>query len=157
MARDEHMTTIDGHRYQMTMLGATAGYRLFHRLFKMFGPSIGALIDLVGDAKGGIENTDLSSKAAVKAIQALTDNVHEADLDHLIDQLKGQTMVGLNGSEKTVPLDSVFEAHFAGDITALFRWLIWALKVQYSTFQDVFATMKPPVAADVTRVDKPSP
>jgi hypothetical protein len=78
-------------------------------------------------------------------------------MDHVIGQLKGQTLIGLHGSEKTVPLDSVFEAHFAGDIVSMFRWLFWALRVQYSTFQGVFATLRPPVAEDVTRGAKASP
>jgi len=150
VARDRQSTIIDGHRYEMTMLGATAGYRLFHRLFKMVGPSFGAIMDAVGQP-GGVENTDLSSKVVVDAIRTLSEQVKESDLDHLVEQLRGQTHVGIGGTEMTVPLSGVFEAHFAGDVMGIGRWLIWGLKVQFATFADAFTTSKPPSGEGVTQ------
>ena len=45
MAREIHSTVIDGHRYEMTQLGATPGYQLFTRISKVVIPSIGILVD----------------------------------------------------------------------------------------------------------------
>ncbi len=142
MARERQDTFIGEHKYEMTMLGATPGYRLFRRLFKMFGPSLGALMDAT--AGENIQDVDLTSQTVKDGIQALTENVKESDLDHVIDLLKGQTHVGVDGSEKTIPLKSVFESHFAGDTFGMFAWVWWGLQVQYATFSSAFASMKPP-------------
>lgn len=151
MARERETTLIDGHRYKMTMLGATAGYQLFCRLFRMFGPSFGAIMDAVGSGK--VEDTDLSSQVVVDAIRTLSDQIKESDLDYLIDRLRSQTHVGIGGNDKTVSLDSVFEAHFAGDILGLGKWIVWGLQVQYSTFANAFATLNPPVEGGVTQAE----
>ena len=143
MSRETQSTTIDGDRYEMTQLGATAGYRLFHRLFKMLGPTFGKVTDALAD-DGNIQDVNLSSDAAVAAIEALTHHVKESDLDHVIGVLKAETSVGIGGSDKTVPLTGVFEMHFSGRIGTLFRWLAWGLKVQYASFLDAFKDMKPP-------------
>lgn len=144
MPLDKHSTTIDGDLYEMTLFGATQGYRLFLRLFKMLGPTLGKVMDAVGEDSGNIQDVNLSSDAAVAAIDALTSHVRESDLDHLIEALKKQTHVGVGGSSKTVPLAGVFEMHFSGRLNSMLRWLIWGLKVQYASFLDVFSGMKPP-------------
>ena len=139
------------------MLGATAGYRLFHRLFKMLGPSFGAIMDAVGGS-GGIEDADLSSQVVVNAIRTLSSEVREVDLDHLVESLRGQTHVGPGGTEQTVPLSQVFELHFSGDILGLGKWVVWGLKVQYATFASAFASLRPPVADGATQAEtSPSP
>jgi hypothetical protein len=134
----------------MTMLGATAGYKLFHRLFRMLGPTFGSMMDIGAEAKS-VEDIDVSSKTVVDAIRMLSENVKEEDLEHVIDELKSQSHVGPNGSDKTIPLAQVFEAHFAGDITGLFRWLFWGLQVQYSTFRSVFRIFASPAEEDTTQ------
>lgn len=141
MGRETHRTVIDGDLYEMSLFGATQGYRLFHRLFKMFGPSFGKLIDAVADSN--LQDVNLSSDAVVTALRSLTDSVSEADLDVLIDALRKQTLVGVGGTEKTVPLAGVFELHFSGRIGTMFKWLGWGVKVQYSSFADAFADMMP--------------
>lgn len=152
MSRETESTTIDGDRYEMTQLGATAGYRLFHRLFTMLGPTFGKVTDALA-SDGSIQDVNLSSDAAVAAIEALTHHVTERDLDHVINVLKGETHVGVGGSEKTVPLAGVFEVHFAGRIGTLFRWLAWGLKVQFASFLDAVKDMKPPGGAAVSSAE----
>jgi len=143
VGREIQHTIIDGDRYEMTLFGATQGYRLFHRLFKMFGPGFGALMDAASET-GSIQDVDLSSDVVVSGIRSLTENVREADLDHVIDSLKKCTHVGAGGIENTIPLGGVFELHFSGRIGTMFKWLGWGLQVQYASFFDAFANMKPP-------------
>lgn len=143
MPDERNSTTIDGDRYEMTLFGATQGYRLFYRLFKMFGPSFGRLVEAMKDG-ASIQDVDMAGDAAVAALKSLAVDVHEADLDHVIDALKKQTHVGQGGSDKTVPLAGVFEVHFQGRLGSMFKWLAWGLKVQYQSFFDVFADMRPP-------------
>ena len=133
MAREIQRTTIGGHDYAMTLLPATRSYKLFHRLFKMFGPSFGQLMDAVAGVKSVVD-LDLSGDAVNKVIQSVTSNVSEHDLEHVISILKDETTVAISGSGKDIPLKGVFEAHFQGDVAGMFRWLYWGLGVQYRSF-----------------------
>lgn len=143
MARETHSTVIDGDRYEMTLFGATQGYRLFHRLFRILGPSFGKLMDAVVDT-GDIRDVDLSSDVVAAGIRALTESVKESDLDYVIDAMKKCTHVGPGGTEKTIPLSGVFEVHFQGRIGTMFKWLGWGLQTQYGSFVSAFASLKPP-------------
>lgn len=143
MPREKFTTVIDGDRYEMTLLGATQGIRLFHRLFRMFGPAFGRVMDSVGEGND-LLSVDLSSNAAVAGLQTIATSVSEADLDHLVDTLKKQTQVGPDGADKLMPLAGVFELHFSGRLGSMFKWLGWGLKVQYGNFLDAFASTMPP-------------
>ncbi len=154
MARERQDTVIDGHRYEMTMLAATPSYKLFTKLLKMFGPSIGTIIDVTSKSGDGVEGIDLNSQAVVKGIRALMDHVGEDDIEHVIERLKKQTHVSVEkGSEKTIPLSGVFELHFQGDIWAMFKWLWWGLQVQYSNFSDAFANLKTPSEGEAFKLE----
>lgn len=143
MARERQSTYIDDYKYEMTMLAATPSYKLFHRLFRMLGPSFGTLVDVI-PSNGDLGEIDFSGPAVTRGIQALTENVKETDLEHLITQLKGQTHVGVEaGSDKTTQLTPIFEVHFQGQIGSLFKWIYWGLTVQYGNFQSAFASMMP--------------
>ena len=84
----------------------------------------------------------LSDKSAIHGLQTLTANMKQEDLDHVIVELRNVCHVGVNGSDKTVPLANIFEAHFSGDIGGLFRWLFWGLKVQFGNFSNAFGGLK---------------
>lgn len=130
------------------MLGATQGYRLFHRLFQIVGPSLGTLVQVASGGKS-ILDVDMGSKVMSQGIQALTTSLKEKDLDHVIDLLKKQTHAGIEeNSEKTVPLSGIFEGHFQGRIATMFKWVGWGLKVQFEDFSDAFANLMPPGEGD---------
>jgi hypothetical protein len=136
-------TVIDGYLYEMSMLPSTPAYRLFWRLFKILGPSFGAVVDVVSSADD-LQDVDLSSNSVVNGIKVLTDNVQESDLDYVIDQLRSVTHVGVaENTDKTIPLKGQFEKHFMGKFGSLLKWVHWGLKVQYQNFSDVFASMMP--------------
>lgn len=143
MPRAAESKVIDGDLYEMTLFGATQGYRLFHRLFQMFGPSLGQLVDATAGGKN-IQDVDLASDAVVRMLKDLVTRVGQDDLDAVIAALKNQTHVGIGGSDQTVPLSGVFELHFSGRIGTMFSWLAWGLKVQYQSFFDAFVSSKPP-------------
>lgn len=161
MARDKHETTIAGHRYEMTMMAATPGYKLFYRLMQMLGPSIATLKDVVvdgaKDAAGttpSILDQQINADVVLKGVQVLTTNVSEADLDYVVRALKTHCEVGLNGSTKTIPLEGVFDVHFAGEMGAFFQWLAWGLKVQFQSFLSAFGNLKLPDAGGVFRAER---
>jgi len=155
MAREIHSTVIDGDRYEMTMFGASQGYRIFHRLFKILGPVLGKVMDAAVDVQD-IRDVDLSSGAVAEGLQALSGAMKESDLDYLIDAMRKCTHVGIGGSEKTTPLAGVFEMHFSGRIGSMFKWLAWGLKVQYSSFGDAFASLRPPSEGDASQAATPA-
>lgn len=157
MARDRQKTIINGYRYEMTMLGATASYRLFHRLLKMFGPSVGAFMEATS---GGLDSVDISSDVVVRGIRTLTSSISEEDFDYLVAQMREETFVSVDNVhlEKTIPLRTCFELHFSGEIGSLFQWLYWSLKVQYGTFTDAFANFKSLSGGEDTQAaSSPSP
>lgn len=147
MPRDKHTTIIDGDRYEMTLFGATQGYRLMHLLFRMFGPAFGQVMDAL-EGHDDIQDVNLSSEAAVAALQALATSVKQSDLDTVIDALKKSCHVGVGGTDKTTPLAGVFELHFSGRMATMFRWLLWGLQTQYQDFSGGLASMMPPGEAD---------
>lgn len=143
MACEKQSTVINGHRYVMTMLPATPSYRLFRRLFKIIGPSFGSIMELAKDGTKDIGDTDIASEPVVRGIRVLADAITEDELDNVVEQLKKVTEVGINGSDKTVPLENVFELHFSGAIGFMFKWLYWGLRVQYENFISAFTNLTP--------------
>lgn len=143
MSRERHSKVIDGDLYEMTQFGATQGYRLFHRILRILGPSFGHIMDALVVTKD-IRDVDLSSDVVVEGIKALTESFKEADMDLVVDLMKKATHVGVGGSRETVPLSGVFEAHFSGRIGSMFKWLGWGLQVQYGSFTSAFAGLMPP-------------
>lgn len=139
-------TVIDGHTYRMTQLGATKGYKLFHRLVKALGPSIGHFVSAVvakGD-EASIRDVDITSDDFLQGIKSLTSGFSEHDLDHIVSELKSQTEVSVDDTNKMISLSPVFELHFRGRLGSMFRWLGWGLKVQFADFFDAFASMTLP-------------
>lgn len=149
MARELEKKKIGNHNYEMSLLGATASYKLFHKLFKMLGPSFGMVMDAVSEVED-VGSLDLAGGAATKAIRTLSEDISEESLEHLIDTLKAETQV--NGQ----PLEGVFEVHFQGDIAGMFKWLIWGLKVQYKTFFGAFGSIFKAKAEEVQVVESNS-
>jgi len=149
VARERQETVIGGHRYQMTMLGATKASHLFVRLLKMIGPSLGGLKNVSfgksnpGDDTQSILDKDLLDGSMLEIVAALTDRVSEADFDYVVNLLREQCHVGVNGSDKTIPLRDIYELHFAGDLPGILQWLAWGLGVQFGNFRGAFANLIP--------------
>lgn len=153
-----HITMIDGHRYEMTMFGATQATDVFYLLWKVLFPSVGTLIDATSKPKGendtpSILDMDLASSEGVKMLMVLTDRLKRDDLEFVINALRKQTHVGINGSEKTVPLSGVYEMHFSGRFGSLFKWIGWGIKVQFANFPDAFASLMQHAQAAMPQVE----
>jgi hypothetical protein len=152
VARDRHETIIGGHRYQMTMLGATASSHMFVRLIKMIAPALSGLKSLpTKDNTKSILDTDLEDFAMLDFVAILGGRLTEQDFDYVVAMLREECHVGIDGSEKTVPLKDIYELHFAGDLPGILQWLAWGLKVQFGNFQGAFASLIPPDVAGAFR------
>ncbi len=129
--RTPETRVIDGISFEVTPLGFTAGRKLFVRLSKALGP---ALAHLAGGAPS-LAALDLP-RAVASALESLTD----ADLDWASEILGDCTRVWEDDASKKPFLDkSHRESLFSGRILLFFRWLAFALEVNYSDFFAVFA------------------
>lgn len=124
--------TIGGSAYKVTQLGASAGMQLMVRLTKVLGPVLGELTRGMGEGE-----TDLMSvrgDALAGALQQLGEKLNYEDLDYVCETLGAFTEVS-NGDGKWLRLKrDIREVHFAGNYGDLFRWLGFALEVNYASF-----------------------
>ncbi len=132
MQSDSNTKTIGESSYEIFMLPATTGLDVFLDLARIVGPAIGVVfdgadlkeLDTIGDlAFSG----DVFEKAARQIFQAEEKETVKAT----IKILAAHTHV--DGKK----LGDTFEAHFQGKIGEMFKWLVFALEVNYSDFLDV--------------------
>jgi hypothetical protein len=123
--------------FKVSHLPATKGLVMLGELAKMFGPSLGILVDSAGglDAKASLaavvtqkSQGDVFARVAME----LFGRMDIAKIQTLVNQLRGVTEV--SGGEGTIPLERVYEARFRGDQLLQLKWLAFALEVQFGDF-----------------------
>jgi hypothetical protein len=152
--RKEKESTILGKRLRVTQLGFEDGMDLLVLLGKTLGPSIGAMLAGV-EKKAGAENlgdANVSLPAVANGLADLASRLNTADLKHVVSALARSTRINRDGSgEKWPQLEP--EVDLAGDYAFMFRWLGFALEVNFGDFlgeggliqklSDTTATMSP--------------
>lgn len=130
---------IGNTRYQVTQLPSSHARKLLVRLVRMAGPIVASLLEdktLIDTNAPIVERVSkLDSKTLATMLRDFSTRVSEADLEYLCETLGGCTQIeSLDG--KLSPLDlEAQELHFRGGrLSELFRWLAFALEVQYSDF-----------------------
>lgn len=122
MSLDGAEETIEGQRVRVAMLGARQARALLLRLAKVLGP-----------VAAHIEDGKLDG---VTMLAALSTNASDADLEFVCDALGKVSQIEQEpGSDRWVFLtlerqDTIFK----GRMRAMFGWLGFALKVQFSDF-----------------------
>jgi hypothetical protein len=133
--------TIGEHRYQVTQLSAPEGRRLLVRLYKVLGPSLGAITKGLDGVDGkAVKLEELRLEFVGEALRELAMHLNEDDLEHLCEVMGKQTMVHLGG-DKWVPLQDVSALHFAGRYDEMFKWIAFALETNYAGFFKGTATL----------------
>lgn len=149
MQTDVQTKAISGSTYAVYMLPPRIANRVFIRIIKTVGPSLGVLLEELddGDAKKGIkgglealmDNPKLNSGAFIGNIaKELCARLDEDEIDEMmsilvkVSEVDGMKMAG------------VFDAHFQGKIGALYAWFGFALQVQYGNFGDAWTNDSPP-------------
>ena len=153
-----HTKRIGQHEYQVYMLPPLDAMDLLVDLSKVAGPTLGKLVDAVKGAfgEGGIESvmdidtSDLSGDMISGAIAELVDRLDKRMLRELIGTLSNKTL--MDGKR----LNAVFDAHFAGHLGEMMRWIVFALEVQYRDFWSALADTMPVVTDRVVEL-RPSP
>lgn len=129
-------TTIDGDRYSVAQLGAREGRRILVKLTRLFGPALGRLV------AGGPQ----TGEAISEAIAEFSAGATEADLEDLCRTFGQSTELEVEGKPLLLDID-MQELHFAGRYAAMFSWLAFCLKVNYSDFFDSLGAAQGKLAA----------
>lgn len=128
---------IDGVTYVVGAITGRKGLRLSLQLTKLFG-------EIVGGA-GEIPETEGSDAFVLGALKSLAVHLDEDQWMRIVAQF-AQVSGFLNAEGVFVPLQfnpgdsknaTVFDTHFAGRIAGLFKWLVFAFKVNFSDFLDM--------------------
>lgn len=139
--RKEVKKNIDGLEYTFYQFPATDGTKVLIRLSKLLGEPLGML---GGDVlKGGIKGavgTD-AGHAIGKAVKALTDNIDVEETYNLIMMFFKH--VQHNGNS----LSDIYDVHFQGKYSLVFKILKAALEVQYGNFFGELAAMSGAMSA----------
>jgi hypothetical protein len=128
-------STINGVTYEVTQLPYKLGHRLLLRLYKVLGPAVAkALSQAPGLDKGiaGLDTRELAP-AFSAAVETLAETMTEEDFDFAVDTLAEYTKISKE-ADKWLPLKGAMEFHFAGNYPELFKWLGFALRVNYGGF-----------------------
>lgn len=121
--REPEETTIGGVRYKVAPLPAGKGLAVLARLGKILGPAAAR-----GTGAAGI--TDLAG--AVVAAGGALEKLDPADLDALCRDLAASSQVeAVPGGGKFVSLADCFDVHFMANYGALFRWVKFAVMVNF--------------------------
>ena len=140
MARDPQLSDdIDGYRFEVTPLGFSEGSKLFTLLAKKLGPALGHLA-----APG--KNPDLAA-----ALTSALKDIDHKDLMETADTL-GKTTRFLRdgGSEMPYLNKDNREVLFAGRLVLFFKWIEFALEVNFADFFDAFKGLRAPVLGGST-------
>lgn|GEM_PF-1894098 len=128
---EPHQTKIGEFEYTMHMLPPMQSHRLFLRVIKMVGPSLGPVFDTFFSAAksqgGKAMEQEVPSEFFTKAAGALFGELDEKVIDEVISAFKEVTVVEGRGK-----LDrGQFDAHFLGKLEEMYQWLAWGMKVQW--------------------------
>ena len=103
----------------------------------IIGPSVGALF--AAHSSDGLNmssmlDVDPDSEMVNSAIGGLFQRIEKQKMRELIQKLSKVTEVSSSGNGKTPRLNTVMALHFRGRLGAMYKWLWFALKVQYADF-----------------------
>jgi len=128
---------IGEHTYEVRQLPATPAYLMFLDLSKMVAPSMAAGVASVAGGGGLAQalEAELNGDFLLRAVEGLVDRLDNAKVQSIIQQLANHTAVVIG--ERKLELAQQFEVQFAGRIGEMFRWLAFALEVNFGDFLSV--------------------
>lgn len=140
---DFETTEIDGYTYKVFMLDPLVATDLVTDLCKMLAPVLGPLGGILVKEKGDVlnkmldgfepednTNVDKAIERAVLGFFNMLDKVKQREMIAIMSKVT--VLVCDDGKEPQ--LTRVFSKHFQGRLKALYKWLLFALKVQFRDF-----------------------
>lgn len=135
--RNKNEKTIDGITLTVTQLPAMKSMKFFREVVDTFGPALTSLGDL---SDGG--DTDIAMFKPV--IQSLMMSLSEEKLEMMTRKLLGDSLVLTEG--KYIGLfagEGIFDVIFQGKVFTIFKFLRFALEVNYGDFIEGFTKINP--------------
>lgn len=130
--RKEKETTLSGIKFRVTQLGFEDSIDLFVPLCKTLGPSIGALFSSVTqDDTKALGDAQISPTGITQALSELAQRLTASDLKYAVNMLAKTTRIEREPG-KWPMLEP--EVDLAGEFSLMFRWLAFALGVNYGSF-----------------------
>jgi hypothetical protein len=152
MAKKTEPVVIDGVRYTITQLGAEDGRGLYKKFVTAIGPLLRDVVsgdtldDLQASVRGAAGDTSTAEAAVateqsgMKALQIIVplliraiETIPEALFEEMCTTFAPCCTVEFaeasGGVKVPLPLDEVFDAHFAGEYTAMTQWLGHCVRV----------------------------
>jgi hypothetical protein len=137
MAQATEERSIGESKYRVTQLPGKKGRKMLLRLYKVFAPVFGSLIEGLDGGKKSLG--DISVNSISGSLSALAMTFKEEDLEIFCEQFSSMTQLELTpGENNWVPLDKHFDQHFAGNYGAMFTWLGFCLEVNFASFFDAW-------------------
>ena len=149
--------SVGEHVYEVRQLPATPAYLMFLDLAKMLAPSMAAGVAAVS-GRGSLAETldaEIDGGFLVRAVEGLVERLDNAKVQAVIQQLANHTAVVVG--EGKLELGQQFEAHFAGRIGEMFKWLLFALEVNFGDFLSGCRAKARTVLQGMTPAPSPSP
>lgn len=135
--QDTQTRDIDDITFRVEQLDVKTARAVFIRLTHLLGPSLAELGKLAGD--GSI--LDVDHTAALGVISKLLASATEEDLEYLVQVFMKKSKFKMPEATGLVPLVDIA---FTGRLLTMFKWLAFAIEVNYADFFDVFRRIKIP-------------
>jgi hypothetical protein len=125
MAVKSDTRTIGEHTYRVTQLTALKSRALFVRLVKLLGPAVVTVI-------GSGVNVNRAQLGGL--LSELFTRLSDDELAYFCNVLGACTEVLGPGGAVVIDSPAMIDVHFAGRLLDMFKWLRFALEVQFSDF-----------------------
>lgn len=125
---DSESTTIGDHKFEIFKLSPLEAQDTLIDIVQALAPAAG---EIAGAIEGGVNNlldSDLASPRVGAAVSKLVAGLTKDRMRALVATMRGVTHC--DGQ----PLERSFEVVFRGDLPLMYRWLWFAIKVQFGNF-----------------------
>ncbi len=119
--------TIDDLDFEVSQLPVKDARAVLVRLTRVIGPALAAF------AKDGAKSLgDIDHMTVANALSTLASSMSEEDLEYLCEKFGKVSKVKVG--ELMLPVDKAGDAVFSGRLTVMFKWIWFAIEVNYSDF-----------------------
>ena len=130
----QHAEEISGKKFVVFKLSPLVSQDLLIDLLNAVAPAAGSIAAGIGDAKGKdgedvpITEREINNEAIAGGVASLVGALDKTTMRNMVETLQAVTTVD------GVELSKKFELVFTDDIADMYKWLYFALTVQYSGF-----------------------
>jgi hypothetical protein len=105
-------------------------------------PALATIIGELSGKKGlgstdfqSLLDTDLDGDSLRAALDVVLENLSDTRVDEIMELMSQHTDIfGPGFGDQGAPLDKNFDDHFAGRYKAMYRWLVFAVRANFSDF-----------------------